>query len=343
MLEFADNFSNYGDVESYMTDGLYAELIGINLVDDPDGVSTGKVIRTDTVYRLRRVLSSAQTTVGVGFRIWDNALPGSAGESPAIICFNDTDNAVQVMIRLNTDGTLSAYRGAESTLLGTTATPVITTGSWTHIEVAVTFSQTVGTVEIRINGVPKLELENQDTCQTANVHCAQVRFGEDSFVSPVHMKDLFIWNGSGSFNNDFLGDVQVVSLRPDSDSSFNWTASTGSTGYNLIDESTPDDTDYISADSTPPAASVFGLSDLNEDVTSVRGLITFTRALKTDGGDAPVQVSLVSNGDEDAGEDRPITVAATFWTDVSETDPDTAAPWTRTGVNAATLKVDRTV
>lgn len=341
-IEFMDNFSNYGTDTSNLVDGLYSQIDGVIFENDPDGISGGKVIRTSNGYRLRRSLSAAKTTVGVGFRIWPNALPIGIDSSPAIICFNDTDNEVQVSIRLNTDGTLTAYRGNIGTVLGSTSTPVITASAWTHVEAKVLFSQTVGTVEIRINGVTKLSLTGLDTVSSANVNCTQVRFGNGNGLF-VYMKDLIVWNGDGSFNNDFVGDVSVVTLLPTSDVSFNWTPSTGVTGYNLIDETTPDDADYISADATPPAASTFTLTDLDEDVTSVKGLMMVGRMMKTDGGDAQVQMSLISNGDLADGQDRPITTTQTYWTDVSETDPDTAAAWTRAGVNAATIKINRTV
>ena len=125
--------------------------------------------------------------------------------------------------------------------------------------------------------------------------------------------------------------------------SFNWTASTGSTGFNLIDEAGPDDADYVQAANPPPAASTFTLSDLPADVTSVRGLISLVRAKKTDGGDGNLQVSLQSNSVDDLGADRPITTADTYWWDVSELSPDTGVAWTPAEVDAAKIKIDRTL
>ena len=64
--------------------------------------------------------------------------------------------------------------------------------------------------------------------------------------------------------------------------------------------------------------------------------------LKTDGGAATVQMSMRSNGSDDAGADNAITTAATYWYDISEIDPDTATAWTPTSVNNSLLVVDRT-
>ena len=352
-IEWMDNFSQYGTTESYMLNGLWAELLSDNggtpsLETDPDGVSGGKVIK---LYRgnIRRVLSAAKTTVGVGFRYYMTALPVSSALRPQIIQFADADNAVQVTLLVETTGAISVYRGlgqSGGTLLTTTATPVLVAGSWNHIEIKVLFSQTVGTVEVRINEEAVIALTNQDTVSTSLVECSQLRFCATSYNTSNYengyLKDVLVWNTSGSQNNDFMGDCQIVTILPTSDDTFSGWASTGANGFSVIDETTPDDADYITAEVADTTAAVFALSNLDPDITVVKGLQTVVRALKTDGGTATLQVALNSAGDLDNGDDRPITTSATYWADISELDPDTAAAWTPTTVNAAKLSIDRT-
>jgi hypothetical protein len=106
----------------------------------------------------------------------------------------------------------------------------------------------------------------------------------------------------------------------------------------------PTDSSYISADDTPPAPSEFTFGSLPVDVTSVRGLISIIRARKTDGGDAQLQVSLSTNGvDYDAGTDRTVTTAPTWYYDVSVLDADTGAPYLPAAVDTLQAKVDRTL
>ncbi len=342
-LEFMDNFSNYGTDENNLLDGVYAEIFdnGTQLTTDPDGVSGGMVLKMSGAgtQGIRKVLSAAQTTVGIAVRTWISELPNANAKT--ILVFRDAANADQVTLQMNSTGTLSVTRG--STVLNTTTVPVITAAAWNHIEMKVLFSQTVGTIEVRVNGVPKIDLENQDTCNTALVECSQIVLTNLSNNHFLYMKDLYIWNDGGSIYNDFVGDVQIVTLLPDTDVSLNWTPSTGLDGSNLIDETTPDDTDYISADDSPPAAFVCELTDLDSEVVSVKGLMIFSRMLKTDGGTATVQNSIVSNGDDGNGADRAITVAATYWMDQIELDPDTAAAWSPIAVNNARLKINRTL
>jgi hypothetical protein len=106
----------------------------------------------------------------------------------------------------------------------------------------------------------------------------------------------------------------------------------------------PTDTSYISANSTPPAASEFKFTPLPVDVTSVRGLISIVRARKTDGGDAQLQVSLSTNAVAyDAGADRTVTTAPTWYWDVSVLDAGTGAPYLPAAVDALQAKVNRTL
>ena len=200
-----------------------------------------------------------------------------------------------------------------------------------------------GTLEVRVEGIPVIELTGLNL---GSLPVAQVTpyTGESGSAERTYMiKDYVVWDDTGSINNDFLGSVLVYNLSPTSDVALNWTPSTGSTGYEILDNIPPVDSDYISAGDPPPSPYVAGLSDLPLDVTSVRALQTMVRAAKSDGGDGSLQVSLISNGTTGNGADRPITVAQTYWIDIFETDPDTTGAWTVSAVNAVDLQIDRTL
>jgi hypothetical protein len=355
-LIWADDFKSFGDDEGAMSDGVYGEVDSITLVADPDPLASGNVVRHLNLGNgMRFVYPSSVTTAGYAGRFWFETLPTSV--LPAIIQFRNASNAAQVTIEVTTTGAIQARRGFSSTgtILGT-SNPVITANAWNHIEVKVLVSDTVGTVHVQVNGIEVLALTGQDTLNSGSAEISQIFHGStriDSAVTgsasnsatglTIYRKDAVYWDTSGTQNNDFMGTVSVLRLVVDADSSFNWTPSTGTTGYDLLDEAGPDDADYISADSTPPAASVFTFGNLPVDVTSVRGLISLVRAKKTDGGDGNLQVSLTSNAADDLGSDRPITTADTYYWDVSELSPDTGVAWTPSEVDDATVKIDRTL
>jgi len=351
----------YGADEASFLNGIYAELATssgayVDLRDDPDPNigSAGKVfqcaftsISNSTTNGLRFVYPSVQATVGMGFRMWMDNLPTSVNETP-LVSFRNASNGVIFAFRVLTTGAVE-FRTADSSggsQLGATSGPVLTANAYNHIEIKSLRDAAAGTIELRVNGVTALALTG--LALGANNY-AQILFGRRKEVAgPTGyfnaFKDVVFWDGSGSTGNDFQGSVAVRDLYTDADISLNWTPSTGSTGWDLIDETTPNDSDYIQAGDPAPAAYVASLTDLPTDVTSVRALLPIYRSVKTDGGDCNLQLGLTPNNtDWDDGADTPLTTAYTYRWDVSELSPDTGVAWTPVEVNAAYVRVNRTL
>ena len=344
MLIFADTFNTYGTNTALMLDGLYALTFNVGLQPDPAGSGVNVLKATTsalTGYLTRRVFPALRTTAGAGFRIWLDGLPPSTSHIPTF-AFLDGSNGQQVAFTVDVIGRIVAHTGGGGgAQIGITAGPVVTANAWHHIEIKAVASLTVGSVEVRVNGVPVL------TVAGANTGAGYFQFALENPASAInysyYLKDLVVWDGTGTYNNNFLGSVNVIDLLPDSDVSFNWGASSGTTGYNLINDIPPVDTSYISAAFPVPAASVFGLQNLPADVTSVKGMIPIIRAEKIDGGDGSLQMAMKSGASTGLGSDRPMTVAYTYWQDIFEVDPATALPWTPGAANAAQLQINRTV
>lgn len=93
-----------------------------------------------------------------------------------------------------------------------------------------------------------------------------------------------------------------------------------------------------------PDPDIVSFTDLDADVTSVKGIMSIQRAAKTDGGDGNLQVSLSPNGtDWDDGTDTPLTTAQTYHWDTSEVSPASAGPWLPAEVNTLQGKLNRTL
>jgi len=335
-----DNFSMYGLDETKLLDGVYAQATWPNLRNDPDPNATGIVWYSQYASILRYVLKQDQTTVGVAQRVYllqmtsDNSFPAS------IITFRNAANSSQFTVAVNTAGEIVILSGHNpGAIIAKTDKTVLTANAWYHVEVK--HDSVAGTIEVRVEGVPVLSVDGQIHGATRQI-VWYAAYSQIIYPGTYH-KDVVIWNGSGTRNNDWMGSVVVYSLVPDSDVSLGWTPSTGTVGWSLIDEGTPNDEDYISAAYPPPAPSTFGLlNSLPPDITSVRGLQTWVRASKLDGGDGNLQTSLISDGTEVLGEDRPITAAFTYWRDTFETDPATGAAWHPSAMPPQ-LKVNRTL
>lgn len=347
-----DNFSAYGvGGQARMLDGIYAEVQG-TIVADPDFSATGEVLKfahPAAGFVVRKVLDGPKTTVGVASRIWLSNLPQNENVRTRIVSFRDIGNTVLCHVMVDPSGYLHVHSGAATTgnIVASSAAPVMIANAWRHIETKCEFDDTTGSIEIRSEGVTVLTASGINTSPSGN-QCHNVVFhnqGDGTSVGPdLYVKDLIIWDTTTGFNNDFFGTCFVASLVPDADVSFNWVASTGLTGFNRINFAPPtDDGSYDAADATPPAASLFNLSDLPIDAIIAKAVMTLVRAKKTDGGDANLQVGLKSGGSTGLGANRPITTAYTYWSDIFDVDPATSAGWTVAAVNALELQLDRTL
>lgn len=340
----------YGTDTSYMLNGIWAQLfIGgtatISLSEDPDPNTEGNVLRmgvSSGIARARIVNpAGAQVTSGVGVRMWLTSLPTGTNIVPAIE-FRNGSNVLICDAVVLPDGTLRVRNSAGATL-GTTTAPAVTANAWQHVEVKSLRDAAAGEAELRVNGVSVLDLTGL-ALGADNIAQASLAITASDIFSFVYWKDFVYWDGSGANGNDFQGSVAVHDLLPDADIDLNWTPSSGSTGWDLLDESPPADGGYIQAADPPPDPAKFSLTDLPDDVTSVRALLPIVRAVKTDGGDCNIQVGLTPNDTNwEDGADRPVTTAFTYFWDVSHLSPATSAPWTPVEVNAAYGRVDRTL
>lgn len=359
-LLWCDGFDHYGLDETNMTDGAWAEV-------DP-GVGTGWILstvnpRTGThslrrgggsgVRLARRVLGGAKTTVGQGAVFYPSFLP-DVNNTHVLYDFRDAGNSIQVTVLVQSTGVISVKSGNMlGTELGATATPAVVAEAYQHIETIVTIDSTVGEVEVRVNGVTVLALTGVNTNPIGTGECSQVALvgyrntgvgGSPNWILDVD--DYYCYDDSGSFNNTFIGDRRVLTLFPNADTAQeDWTPSTGVDSFAMVDEADPnDDTDYIftSSSGSPGTITEFDLDNLPAGVSSVSAVQLVHRSRKTDAGVANVQLSAVSAASETAGTDRPVTEAYTYYHDVIEADPDTAAPFTPSAVDALKLKIERT-
>ena len=362
-LLFADNFQQYAvsDTEdaSTMTDGeVYAETLHTWIKDDPDSTATTQclMITADAVTNedgvLRKVLPAGAQTVGCAFRLWLDNLPATQGAEPVIFTMRDSTNEDIVGIRVRTDGYIEARRGPNlesffvssgGTLLGTTTGPAIVAGAWQQVEVKILSDATVGTVQVKVDGIQVLNLSGKNTGGAECTQIAHVQY--HAAGAQFYMKDYAVWNTTGSNNNDFLGNFFVHSMIPDGDVSGTWSLTGAATAFEAIDESPApdDDTSYMSSAWPAATAQICTVSDLPPEATRVLGMMTMVRAIKTDGGDGNLTASLVSATNTVDGADTPVTTAYSYWTDIFETDPDTSAIWTVAAANAVKLKINRTL
>ncbi len=238
-------------------------------------------------------------------------------------------------IRMETDGTLSAYRGV--TLVGTTVL-ALTTNTWYYIEFKVYVHDSAGTVDINVNGSSWLSLTGVDTRQATMTYHTAFRLGAPSL--DTSWDDVYFLDGTGSANNDLLGNRKVVAIDPGSagDNS-DWTPSAGSNYQNVDEGSLLDEDTTYNETSTDNHQDLFNYGNLPGSVSSVDGVQINTEGRVTSGS---MDLSAVIKTGTTTSVGSPVAVASTNYITtvrVAEQDPDTAAAWTPSGVDGAQFGV----
>lgn len=285
-------------------------------------------------------------SIGFAFASYFEFLPLAVVGVNYSISFRDITNSEQVRAQIYPSGAIRVMR-SDNTVLGTSL-PVVTANSYHHIEMFTTIDNTVGEFKIRVDDIEVLSLTGIDTQSTALTETSQVAFNGHRTATitgsaPLwDIDDLYIYDTNGARDNSYpVGDLQCILLDTDGDTAeADWSLSTGVTGYTL----TSDFSDGTYVQSTIVGdRSDFTLEDLPPDINYIACLFLHTRVSKSDASAAEIQASVMSGANQAAGSSRTITTVPTYWHDMFDTDPATGVRWTKSGVDAANFRIDRTV
>lgn len=295
--------------------------------------------------KLLKTLIPGDSKCIVGFRFKCN---GAFGSQNLQTTWNSTTQGicailhlgiVHVWFRTNLDGTISAYKG-DGTLLGTTGA-ALTQGAFHYLEFKVVISDTVGTVDVRIDNVSALSLTGQDTRNggTADAWNA-VGLGPAGIASGAAaglvFDDLYIADGAGSTWNDFMGDMRIDCSYPNADgTNSDFAPSTGTDDYAVVDEALANgDTDHLSS-STVDHKTTLNFPDAPVPGADILGIQVVCQARKSDAGSAGHRaLARISGTDYESAE---VGLAASFLMIMSQfaVNPATSAAWTDAVFNGA--------
>lgn len=288
-------------------------------------------------------------TFGCGFHFYatDLSYPSSPTfNRQAILGFSAGAAIVSKCIALDSAGQFSWRNTPEASSLGNSGANVISASVLYFIEIKILWHASAGTVEIRVNGAVYMSLTGIATLPTSATHMmfATAAFeGGGTSTAVWSYDDLFIWDALGSINNTFLGEQTVYTLFPSADTaSADWAKSTGSNGYDLInDVPAVDATRYIEG-TTVGNVSIFDLTDLPTTALTIAGVSTVIRSEKTD-----ALAGTIDFGPKHGGTASLLSVAQAngqyqYYNKIDELNPSTSAAWTGTQINATQLQLSRT-
>lgn len=255
----------------------------------------------------------------------------SLANNSVLFIYNSSSGTATVELSLNYDnGIWRLYRGNAATLL-TSSTIQSASGLYHHVEIKATVADSGGAVEVRVGGVQVLTYSGDTKASTTG----SAQIDKVALNTGGVFDDLYILDTTGSVANDFLGDCRINNLVPTSDSSVQFTKSTGASNFSCVDEGKYNsDTDYVES-STVGHIDKYGYSDLAAGVTTVFGVQAHTWVKKTDAGARTFRNLIYSNASTTTGTTTALTTSYAPIVSPTALNPDGSIQWTPTTVNAA--------
>lgn len=372
-LLWCDGFDHYGLDEGNMLDGAWSNIQGPNGTANAT-LSTTRAATGTTSFRfhqdcdgntpdLRKVLPAATDKIGVAGRVYLDQIPQNNSSATFVEFLTAGAARGHINAIMDNNGAFRFTRGKrydftddDGTLIAQTDPDILVAGAQQHIEIQVYFHDTLGWIRLAVNGVHKFEVTGLDTKYNSDL-CYSVGHGNignpgsDWYLDDVYYYDF---TGDSAVDTDFcpttdgngvatsyIGELQVIYLPVEADTAEDdWVPSTGSDAAAMIDETTPDDADYVSS-TTAGDLSEYTIQDLPEDITYIRGVQFLGRMSKSDAGTATIQFGVKSVADTTDEAARPVTVEPTYWHDYINVDPDSGARWTRDSLNDAWFRLSR--
>lgn len=233
-------------------------------------------------------------------------------------------------VSVGADGALNPSRGTYG--LGPGTSRQLELNRWYHIEARVRIHDSIGSIAVRVDGELWGVWNDVDTRSGANGICNAVRAIYTNTATAgrqgiVLFDNWAVWDESGTENNDWIGSVEVLTLRPaDDDNAGTWTANTGDPWEALDELGSDGDTTYI-ASSTPNDAATFVLSSPDAAPEKIIAIQSMVIARKDDSGSRAIKHGVSINGEDGLSADTNLGTSYTAFHHVIERNPDTEDRW----------------
>jgi hypothetical protein len=185
-------------------------------------------VANDFTSGLKRVLATAEKHATLSVGMWLKPEGQSGGPARLVMLKSDTDTTICLTVRLTSDGVINVFKGEYNTgvSLGSYTSTMTTSGPPRHFQIKAVMSTTVGSVEIKLDGVTVLNLTNVDTRNGATATTYDTVYMPFSCTNTgiTGFYDWWLTNGT----TGFLGaaKVAIAALNANGDQSM-WTNSGG--------------------------------------------------------------------------------------------------------------------
>ncbi len=251
--------------------------------------------------------------------------------------FQDAANT-QVQLFLTSAGALQIQDG-NGNVLGTSASGVVRTGTWQYVEISVVFSAT-GSATVHVNSASVLSLSGINTIPSGNSYANGVGFlGSGDGTS---FDDVYICDGTGTVNNNLLGDVKIVLATPNGNGRVNQLSRTGGTSagnYTAVNNNPPDDdTSYVSS-ATAGQIDAYTITSIGS-VASIKAVQLVASSRKDDAGSRVLALGFGNGTTESYDSGHPLGNSYTMLLRPLDQNPLTSASWATTDLSSAQLALE---
>lgn len=346
-LRFVDGFDHYisSTIAQIQRKWSVVGNAGYTLITSANTrFNTGQAIQCNgggsSASGIGKTLDSKGTWI-IGFAL---KIPSIDPSRPCFLQICDASTP-QISMGILTSGSIVLKRGAfNGTVIGTSMNAIPIT-AWIYMEVKCVIHPSAGSIIIRINGQTFFSLTGVNTSNTGSSVATGISFGDaalqGAFNNAIQCQfdDIYICDGSGTTNNDFLGDIRVDTLYPSgAGANAQWTANGAGTNVACVSGVVPDDdTTYVET-LTPGNVDTYQLSDISTATPgAIYGLQAVLMARKTDAGSRFISEAYRIGGTvyvPVAGSGLPVYDGYFFNTDLQELSPATTGAWTASEVNA---------
>lgn len=217
-------------------------------------------------------------------------------------------------------------------------------GAWQHVECMCHVNGASGSAEVRVNGAVVASVSGIDfgSTQLNQVSAGSISAGSGG-ATDWWQDDLRIGDDQGGVDDDFMGDRRIFTYFPDADGSPQaWTPDTGSDAYARVDEAAPDDdTSYVQAAASGDKCTLT-FPTIDAGIVAVGAVAFVSYMKKTDTGDAPYRVNVISNGQTENGDTYAPGITYQYAPQqIFNLNPDGDIPWTPAAVNALASQLEQ--
>lgn len=269
--------------------------------------------------------------------IFGGAISASYGDATnPIIILQDEDSMTQVDVRITSSGAIQITRNG--TVIGTSASAVFVFGFWNYLEFKVVIDDAIGSFTVKLNGLTILSSSGVDTRAVTGTLVKKLRLQPFSFASSgnynVKFDDIYFLDGSGTFNNDFLGECRIQTNFPNADGSVNdFTPKTGSINHNQVSDNPSDDDTTYTVGANPNELDLFDVTDFSF-TGNIFAVAVNSTMRKDDVGSRTVASVVKTSGTVYEGPEVAALSDYKIAQAIFPRNPNTSAAWTLPQINA---------